>query len=141
MKGMSHAAIRDLIAGATVAVMVLSGCVSAPKYVIENGRIVVDSPFDLEIGSTEYAKALGSKVHTSVHANYDPKTLLGLDKTLYFAGKVGDLAVDISYAPPRYAKKDGRFEIVCRGAVVVNVVQSPVVTTGWTKNTKGSSSH
>ena len=74
MNGMSHTAIRNLIAGATIAVMVLSGCVSAPKYVVEDGRIVVDSPFDLEIGSTEYAKALGGKVHTSVHANYDPKT-------------------------------------------------------------------
>ena len=70
----------------------------------------------------------------------DTKAFLGLDKTLYFGGKVGDLAIDISYAPPRYAKKDGRFEIVCKGAVVVNVIQSPIVTTGRAKAIKGSSS-
>ena len=57
----SHALVVRIGSMAVVglAAMVLSGCVSAPKYVIEDGRIVVDSPFDLEIGSTEYAKALG----------------------------------------------------------------------------------
>ena len=64
----------------------------------------------------------------------DTRALLGLDKTQYFTGKVGDLAVDISYATPRYAKKGDRFEIVCKGAVVVNIVQSPVITLGKTKN-------
>ena len=38
---------------------VTTGCVSAPPYRIENQRIVLDSPFALEIGSTEYAKAFG----------------------------------------------------------------------------------
>ena len=72
----NHALVRRIGSMAVVglAAMVLSGCVSAPKYVIEDGRIVVDSPFDLEIGSTEYAKALGNKVHTSVYADYDLKT-------------------------------------------------------------------
>ena len=63
----------------------------------------------------------------------DTKVLFGLDKTQYFTGKVGDLAVDISYAAPRYAKKGDRFEIVCKGAVVVNIIQSPVITTAKTK--------
>ena len=57
-----------------LAMMMQSGCASAPKCVVENGRIVVDSPFDLEIGSTEYAKMFGSLVKTEAFANYDPKT-------------------------------------------------------------------
>ena len=66
----------------------------------------------------------------------DTKVLFGLDKAQYFTGKVGDLAVDISYAAPRYAKKGDRFEIVCKGAVVVNIIQSPVITTAKTKGGK-----
>ena len=37
-----------------------AGGVSAPPaYRIENRKIVLDSPFALQIGSTEYAKAFG----------------------------------------------------------------------------------
>lgn len=89
------------------AAIALSGCVCAPKYRVERGSIIVDSPFDLEIGSTEYAQ--------------------------WFAGKVGDLLIDISYATPRYAKKGNAFEIVRKGAIVVNIVQSPLITTGKVK--------
>ena len=46
----------------------------------------------------------------------------------YFIGKVGDLSVEISYAVPRYVKKGGRFEISCKGAVVVNIIQSWIIT-------------
>ena len=54
----------------SVAVGVVTGCVSAPPaYRIENRKIVLDSPFALEIGSTEYAKAFGDLIQTSVHAN------------------------------------------------------------------------
>ena len=42
-----------------------AGCVSSPSYRIENQRIVLDSPFALEIGSTEYAKAFGDLIRTS----------------------------------------------------------------------------
>ncbi len=63
----------------------------------------------------------------------DTKALLGLDKTQWFAGKVGDLSIDISYAIPRYAKKGNAFEIVRKGAIVVNIVQSPLITPGKTK--------
>ena len=41
---------------------------------IEDGKIVVDSPFDLEIGSPEYAKALGSAVKSNKDVRKDPKT-------------------------------------------------------------------
>ena len=57
-----------------LAVFVLSGCASASKCVVENGCIVVGSPFDLEIGSTEYANMFGSLIQTSAHAVYDPDT-------------------------------------------------------------------
>ena len=48
-------------------------------------------------------------------------------------GQVGDLAIEIGYAEPLYAKRGGKYEIACKGAVVVNIVQSPVVTTAKAK--------
>lgn len=41
---------------------------------IENGKIVVDSPFDLEIGSAEYSKALGKAIKSHKDVRKDPKT-------------------------------------------------------------------
>ena len=93
-----------------------------------------------EVDSSEEKALFADVFGDGVPTFGDTKAFFGLDKTLYFRGKVGDLAIDISYALPRYAKKDGRFEIVCKGAVVVNVVQSPIVTTGRAKAIKGSSS-
>ena len=43
------------------------------------------------------------------------------------------MAIDISYATPRYAKKGSTFEIVRKGAIVVNIVQSPIITAGKAK--------
>ncbi len=63
----------------------------------------------------------------------DTRTLLGLDKVQWFIGKVGDLSVEISYAEPRYAKRNGKFEIVRRAAVVVSIIQSPIISLGKTK--------
>ena len=68
-----------IVLAATLAMVgcetVTTGCVSAPPaYRIENQKIVLDSPFVLEIGSTEYAKAFGDLIETSARANYDPKT-------------------------------------------------------------------
>ena len=60
---------------ASLAVAMTTGCVSTPSaYRVENQKIVLDSPFALEIGSTEYAKAFGDLIQTSAHANYDPQT-------------------------------------------------------------------
>ena len=98
------------------------GVAGSPTYRIDGGEIVLESPFDLEIGSVEYAKAFG-----------DTKALLGQDKTQYFIGKVGDLAIDVSYAKPLYEKRDDGFKLVRRGAVVVNVIQSPIITKGKVK--------
>lgn len=60
----------------------------------------------------------------------DTKVALGLDKTQYFIGKVGDISVEISYSTPFYAKKGGGFEMLCKGAVVVNIIQSPIIANG-----------
>ena len=81
---------------------------------------------DTKDGVEMLAKRFGEGVPTFG----DTKALLGLDKKTYFMGKVGDLGVEIAYCEPRYAKRGGTYEIVCRGAVVVNIVQSPVITTG-----------
>lgn len=53
----------------------LCACVAkGDGFRIEDGKIVVDSPFDLEIGSPEYAKALGSAVKSHKDVRKDPKT-------------------------------------------------------------------
>ena len=84
---------------------------------------------DTKEGSALLAKRFGEGVPTYG----DTKTLLGLDKKTHFMGQVGDLAIEIGYAEPRYAKRGGKYEIACKGAVVVNIVQSPVVTTAKAK--------
>ena len=81
---------------------------------------------DTKEGTSLLAKWFGDGVPTFG----DTKAVLGLDKKTHFMGKVGDLAIEIGYAEPRYAKRDGKYEITCKGAVVVNIVQSPVITTG-----------
>ncbi len=83
--------------------------------------------------TAERLSALAKMFGEGVPAFGDTKALLGLDKTQWFAGKVGDLLIDISYATPRYAKKGNAFEIVRKGAIVVNIVQSPLITTGKVK--------
>ena len=67
----------------------------------------------------------------------DTRAKLGYDTTQHFTGKVGDLAIQICYAAPRYAKKGEKFEITCRGAVVVSIIQSPEFVRGKANKTKG----
>jgi len=53
----------------------LCACVAkGDGFRIEDGKIVVDSPFDLEIGSPEYAKALGSAVKSHKDVRKDDKS-------------------------------------------------------------------
>ena len=85
---------------------------------------------DTAEGADMLAKMFGGGIPTFG----DTKALLALDKTQYFIGKVGDLSVEISYAVPRYVKKGGKFEISCKGAVVVNIIQSPIITKAKAKS-------
>ena len=69
MKKISREILSACIVGAL--------CACAAKgdgFRIEDGKIVVDSPFDLEIGSPEYAKALGSAVKSHKDVRKSPKT-------------------------------------------------------------------
>ena len=50
------------------------GLAAAAEFRIEDGKIVVDSPFDLEIGSAEYSKALGKAIKSHKDVRKDPKT-------------------------------------------------------------------
>ena len=50
------------------------GTNAVPPFRVENGTIVVSSPFDLEMGSTEYAKIAGKVLRVHRYANYDPDT-------------------------------------------------------------------
>lgn len=69
MKKLSREILSACIVGA------LCACVAkGDGFRIEDGKVVVDSPFDLEIGSPEYAKALGSAVKSHKDVCKDPKT-------------------------------------------------------------------
>ena len=67
---------------ASLAVTACACVDAAGEFRIEDGKIVVDSPFDLEIGSPEYAKALGKGVHSHKDVRKDPKT--GATKTNWY---------------------------------------------------------
>lgn len=84
--------------------------------------------FDAKNGQAELAKVLGGGVPTFG----DSRALLGLDKVQTFIGKVGDLAVEIAYALPRYEKRGDDYRLVRRGTVLLSITQSPVITLGKT---------
>ena len=69
---------KKWIGGTIAATVLLGSAVTAlpceAKYRIEDGEIVLDSPFELEIGSGEYANAFGDLIRTDAHAIYDPLT-------------------------------------------------------------------
>ena len=74
------------------------------------------------------SRLLAERTGEGVPVFGDTRALLGLDKKVYFKGRVGDLLVEICYAEPRYAKRGERFEIICKGAALVNIVQSAIIT-------------
>ena len=81
---------------------------------------------DMSEGRAKLAKILGG----GVPAFGDSRAFLGLDKVQTFVGKLGDLAIDIAYALPRYERKGDDYRLVRRGAVVLTILQSPVITPG-----------
>ena len=87
---------------------------------------------DIEKGLGELAKVLGDGVPTFG----DSRAILGLDKVQTLVGKVGDLAVEIAYALPRYERKGGDYRLVRRGAVVLNITQSPILAPNKALQTK-----
>jgi len=87
-----------------------------------------DTTFRME----RLAKILGEGVPTFG----DTRAKLAYDATQHFTGKVGDIAIEICYAAPRYAKKGEKFEITCKGAVVVYIIQSPDIARGKANVTK-----
>ena len=58
----------------------------------------------------------------------DLRAMLRLGRTGdFFKGGVGDISIGIKYAPPSYVKRNGKYEVAQRGAVVVEIVQSPIL--------------
>jgi hypothetical protein len=58
----------------------------------------------------------------------DLRAMLRLGRTGdFFKGGVGDISIGIKYAPPSYVKRSGKYEVAQRGAVVVEIVQSPIL--------------
>ena len=87
---------------------------------------------DTAEGRAQLAAVLGSGVPTFG----DSRALLGLDKVQTFVGKLGDLAIDIAYALPRYERRGEEYRLVRRGAVVLTILQSPMITPGKTLPSK-----
>ena len=58
----------------------------------------------------------------------DIRAMLRLGRTGdFFKGGVGDISIGIKYAQPSYVKRNGKYEVALRGAVVVEMVQSPIL--------------
>ena len=87
---------------------------------------------DTAEGRAQLAEVLGAGVPTFG----DSRALLGLDKVQTFVGKLGDLAIDIAYALPRYERRGEGYRLVRRGAVVLTILQSPMITPGKTLPSK-----
>ena len=81
---------------------------------------------DTAEGRAQLAEVLGAGVPTFG----DSRALFGLDKVQTFVGKLGDLAIDIAYALPRYERRGEDYRLVRRGAVVLTILQSPIITPG-----------
>lgn len=84
------------------------------------------------VGAKERQTAIDEIFGKGVPTFGDSRALLGLDKTQAFVGKVGDLAVEIAYALPYYEKKGDGYRLVRRGAVLLSIFQSPIITLGKT---------
>ena len=76
---------KEMIAVAVALVASVVFCEGAQKYRVESGGIVLDSPFALEIGSTEYSAAFGKWIRTSAYANYDPMARTTTTNFQYYA--------------------------------------------------------
>lgn len=87
---------------------------------------------DTAEGRAQLAEVLGDGVPTFG----DSRALFGLDKVQTFVGKLGDLAIDIAYALPRYERRGEEYRLVRRGAVVLTILQSPMITLGKTLPSK-----
>jgi hypothetical protein len=58
----------------------------------------------------------------------DLRAMLQLGRTGdFFKGGVGDISIGIKYAQPSYVKRNGKYEVAPRGAVVVEIAQSPIL--------------
>ena len=87
---------------------------------------------DTAEGRAQLAEVLGDGVPTFG----DSRAFFGLDKVQTFVGKLGDLAIDVAYALPRYERRGEEYRLVRRGAVVLTILQSPMITLGKTLPSK-----
>ncbi len=69
----------------------------------------------------------------------DLRTMLQLGRTGdFFKGGVGDISIGIKYAQPSYVKRSGKYEVALRGAVVVEIVQSPILAQAKKRKTESN---
>ena len=70
----------------------------------------------------------------------DTRAMLQLGHAVhFFTGGVGDISIGIKYASPSYVKRSGKYEVALRGAVVVEIVQSPILAQAKRRKEKSTS--
>ena len=85
------------------------------------------------VDAEEGMQAMSTVFGDGVPAYGDTRATLQLDRTQVFVGKVGDIAFEVAYALPQYHRNGDAFDVIVRGAVVVNIVQSPIMSAAKAK--------
>ena len=75
----------------------------------------------------ECMKGLSTLFGDGVPTFGDSGTALQLDSKKFFVGRIGDLSIEITYAAPQFVKKGDSFELARKGAVVANILQTPML--------------
>ena len=71
-------------------------------------------------GTSDYLRNMFARRNHGVAVPGDDPDLGGSNKFFVCQGKIGDIQVTIEYCEPRYAKRNGEYVLVAKGAVLVH---------------------
>ena len=71
-------------------------------------------------GTSDYLRKMFARRNHGVAVPGDDPDIGGNNHFFLCQGKIGDIQVTIEYSEPRYAKRDGEFVLVAKGAVLVH---------------------
>ena len=71
-------------------------------------------------GTSDYLRNMFARRNHGVAVPGDDPDLGGSNKFFVCQGKIGDIQVTIEYSEPRYAKRNGEYVLVAKGAVLVH---------------------
>ena len=107
------------------------GYVGEDELKVESSKILdaLESEFGGKIPAYDIDRkeaASGDEPDAEPPAFGDIKALLQLGRAceFFFKGGVGDISIVIKYAQPSYVKRNGKYEVALRGAVVAEISQS-----------------